>query len=112
LKAAAAKQTSQWTFEMPFAIQPGIRVGGGRMRVVRPRLTMKVAAVTVRSTIFPLKTLLARPGPDQRPVDRRVLVRHVWRGPLDDASKELARQVGTQIGSSIASPANQRNKML
>src|SRR4030095_15159689 len=75
------------------AIQPRIRVGLRGMRVVLPLLAAEVAAVPLRGAILRLKSLLARPGFDQRPVDGEMLVRHQALGPLDDTTKEAARDL-------------------
>ena len=44
------------------------------MRVVGARLAVKMTRIAVRRAVFALKTLLARPGFDQRAVDRQMLV--------------------------------------
>jgi hypothetical protein len=56
-----------------FAIQFGIRVCLGLVRVVGPLLSSELAAFIVVA-VFLLKALLARPGLDQRTVHREVFV--------------------------------------
>src|SRR4051812_22273432 len=106
-------------------MMPRVGVGLRGMRVVLARLCAEIAAVAVGPAIFPLKTLLARPGLDQGPVDREVLVRHQRLGALDDAAQETAgdvliqqavtivvNTVGSPIGSSMSIPTNHQKSRL
>jgi hypothetical protein len=76
-----------------FARQLRVRIRRRGMRVVRPRLAVEIAPVAIRPAVLPLKTLLARPRLDQRPVDSELLARHVRRCALDDAPEKITRQI-------------------
>ena len=79
------------------AIEPGIRIGGRGMGLVRARLLAEVAfAVAARSrrlarAVFRPEALHARPGLDQRAIDGNVVARQE---PLDGLQGHQARQEG------------------
>jgi hypothetical protein len=83
-----------------------------------------ILAVPVRLPVFPMKTLLTRPGLDQRGIDVEVLVEH-QRGPLHHQPEKASRDLlieqplpilgkgrRVQAASSMVNAMNQRNSRM
>src|SRR6266436_6970626 len=123
-------------FTRPFAHQKTVRIGARLMGVVTALLTVKIhpavasiARIVISRSFFTLgpKTLKARPGLDQRPVHRKMIVAHQPRSSgLPDHCVEkqsshfvlhqplavLAEHRGIKLSSSNSMSKNQRNRRL
>ena len=73
-------------------VEPGVRIGGRSMGLVRALLTVEVRAVAIGAVLL-TEALLRCPGLDQRPIDGEVLIAHEALRLVVDLGKELLRHL-------------------
>ena len=110
LHQCVAHETQPRFFAGSFAEEPGVRVGGGSVRIIAAALAMEVAltisprARRLARAVLRAEALRARPGFQQRAIDRKVL--------LDNKRLTLSCESTAARNLLATSPSNSRSRFL